>query len=119
VQTELLKSQDKIVKEIIKKLKDKIVDKKIEKVLLVQKADDTSGGITTTIKYIKPGYNKALFITWDISPTSKEDYIYRIEITEKYQQARPEIRLDKYYIDKDEKGNYPISNEISLFIELN
>lgn len=120
MQHELLKNQDKLIKSIIQKLKEKIKDTKIEKVLLSQKSDsEVSGGITSVIKYVRPEYNKALFITWDIDPTTKVDYIYRVEITEKIQRTRPAIVLDRYFIDKDEKGNYPIDSEIKLFIDMN
>jgi hypothetical protein len=111
------KEQDKIINEIIAKF-EKVVDRtKNKRVLSNTKSDDLSGGVTSIIKYMEPGYNRALFITWDKDPLSREHYIFRLEITEKYDNARPVIMVDKKFINKKSDGTYPIEKYISMFIE--
>jgi hypothetical protein len=117
VQRVLIKEQVKVVNEIIEKF-EPIVDKiKNKRVLSNTTPDELSGGITSIIKYVEPGYNRALFITWDKDPISKEHYIFRLEITEKYDNARPVILVDKKFINKNKSGEYPIDKYISMFIE--
>jgi hypothetical protein len=111
------KEQDKIINEIIAKF-EKVVDRtKNKRVLSNTKSDDLSGGVTSIIKYMEPGYNRALFITWDKDPLSREHYIFRLEITEKYDKVRPVIMVDKKFINKKSDGTYPIEKYISMFIE--
>jgi hypothetical protein len=111
------KEQSKIVENIIEKFKSVIDLTKNKRILSNTKSDDLSGGVTSIIKYVEPGYNRALFITWDRDPVSKEYYIFRLEITEKYDKVRPVIMVDKKFINKKSDGTYPIEKYISMFIE--
>lgn len=115
MQRVLRKNQSALVKEILDKFKGKL--EKTKRVLLNTKKDDLSGGLTSIIKFIEPGYNRALFITWDIDPVSKTPYIFRLEITEKYDEGRPTIMVDKKFIDEKSDKTYPIDKYISMFME--
>lgn len=115
MQRGLKSHQSTLIQSILNKFKGKL--KKTERVLLNTKKDDLSGGVTSIIKFIKPGYNKALFITWDKDPVSKSLYIFRLEITEKYDEGRPTILVDKKFIDEKPDKTYPINKYISMFIE--
>jgi hypothetical protein len=115
VQRVLKKNQSLLIENILNKFKGKL--DKTKRVLLNTKQDDLSGGVTSIIKFVEPGYNRALFITWDRDPVSKNPYIFRLEITEKYDEGRPTILVDKKFIDEKADKTYPIDKYISMFIE--